>query len=165
MWMRSVALFALAVTALSAASSGDEFYKAIRANDLAQLKKLIAVADVNAKDRHGATPLMYAAAVGSPEAVKMLLAAGADAKIKNAFDATPLTWGATNLEKVRLLVEAGADVNARSKQGMTPLLVAASTAGSIEIVRFLIAHGAKLKGVVSTAAPAASAPGDKGGMA
>jgi len=153
MWIRSAALLALAVTVLMAGSSSDEYYKAVRANDLPQLKKLIAGGDVNIKDRHGATPLMYAAAVGSPEAVKLLLAAGADAKIKNAFDTTALTWGAANLEKVRLLVEAGADVNARSKVGMTPLLVAASTAGSIEIVRFLMAHGADLKTPVGGATP------------
>ena len=165
MWMRSAAWLALAATALIAGSSTDDYYRAIRANDLAQLKSLITGGDVNIKDRRGATPLMYAAAVGSPEAVKLLLAAGADAKVKNAFDVTPLIWAAANFEKVRLLVEAGADVNARSKQGMTPLMVAASTAGSIDIVRFLIAHGATLKGVVTAAEPAAAAPGDKGGMA
>jgi ankyrin repeat protein len=165
MWTRSAALLALAVTVLAAGSTSDDFYKAIRANDLAQLRTLVTGGDVNLKDRHGATPLMYAAAVGSPEAVKMLLAAGADAKVKNAFDATPLVWAATNLDKVRLLVEAGADVNARSKQAMTPLLVAASTAGSIEIVRFLIAHGAKLKSAGASAAePAPAAPGQTGGM-
>jgi ankyrin repeat protein len=165
MWMRSAALLALAVTVLAAGSSSDDFYKAIRANDLAQLRTLVAGGDINLKDRHGATPLMYAAAVGSPEAVKMLLAAGADAKIKNAFEATSLTWAAANLEKVRLLVEAGADVNARSKQGMTPLLVAASTAGSIDIVRYLIAHGAKLNSTGASAAePASAAPGQTGGM-
>lgn len=157
MWTRGAALLALAVTVLAAGSSSDEYYKAIRANDLAQLRKLIAAGDVSVKDRHGATPLMYAAAVGSPTAVKLLLAAGADAKIKDAFNTTPLIWGATNLEKVRLLVAAGADVNARSKQEMTPLLVAASTAGSIEIVRFLIAHGADLKTAAGGATPLLSA--------
>jgi len=157
MWIRSPALLALAVAVLTAGSSSDEYYKAIRANDLARLKSLMAGGDVNVKDRHGATPLMYAAAVGSPDAVKLLLAAGADARVKNAFDATPLLWGATNLEKVRLLVEAGADVNARSKQAMTPLLVAASTAGSIAIARFLIAHGADLKTGEGGATPLLSA--------
>ena len=157
MWMRSAALLALAVTVITAGGSSDEYYKAIRANDLAQLKKLIAGGEVNVKDRHGATPLMYAAAVGSPEAVKLLLAAGADAKIKNAFNTTPLIWGATNLEKVRLLVQAGADVSTRSKQEMTPLLVAASTAGSIEIVRFLVARGADLRTGGGGATPLLSA--------
>ncbi len=138
------ALLLLGVTALAGASS-DDYYKAIRANDLAQLKSLISTGDVNVKDRHGATPLMYAAAVGSVDAVRMLLAAGADAKAKNAFDATALLWGLTNPEKVRLLVDAGADVNARSKQSMTPLLIAANNGGSIEIARLLVAKGADAK--------------------
>ncbi|MBZ5590751.1 MAG: ankyrin repeat domain-containing protein [Acidobacteriia bacterium] len=123
----------------------DDFYKAIRSNDLKLIESLSAKSDVNLKDRHGATPLMYAAAVGSVDAVKALLAKGADAKAKNSFDATPLMWGVTNLDKVRLLVDAGADVNARSKQGMTPLLIAANNAGSIEIVRFLFSRGAKVE--------------------
>ena len=157
MWIRTSVLFAIAVTALTAATSSDEFYKAIRTNDLAQLKSLIAAGDVNLKDRHGATPLMYAAAVGSTDAVKMLLAAGADAKVKNAFDATPLMWCAANIDKVRMLVDAGADVNARSKQDMTALLVAASDAGSIDTVRLLIAKGARISGGEAPAAKDAEA--------
>ena len=164
MGIRTVVLFVLAVTGLAAGSSSDEYYAAIRNNDLPQLKKLIAAGDINVKDRHGATPLMYAAAVGSTDAMRMLLAAGADAKAKNAFDATPLIWAAPNLEKVRLLVDAGADVNARSKQGITPLLVAASTAGSIDIARFLMAHGASVKSGGASAADSPETASQNGGM-
>jgi ankyrin repeat protein len=154
-------LLLLEITGLAAGASSDDYYKAIRSNDLAQLKSLISAGDVNVKDRRGATPLMYAASVGSVDAVKLLLAAGADAKVKNSFDATALMWGITNLEKVRLLVNAGADVNARSKQGMTPLLIAASNAGSIEIVRLLMAKGAEMKPRgESGAGPAAADPSD-----
>jgi len=143
MWIKCGALLAVAISALTAGPTSEEFYQVVRANDLNGLKRMAASGDVNIKDRHGATPLMYAAAVGSTEAVRILLTAGADAKIKNAFDATPLIWSATNLEKVRLLVNAGSEVNTRSKQGATALLVAASTAGSIDIVNFLLAHGAR----------------------
>ncbi len=144
--MRITLLFALAITGLCAETPSEELYQAIRGNDLARLQRLIKdPANVNVKDRHGATPLMYAAAVGSVDAVKMLLGAGADAKARNSFDATALMWGVVNAEKVRLLVNAGADVNARSKQGMTPVLIAASNAGSIEIVRLLLAKGAELR--------------------
>jgi ankyrin repeat protein len=154
MWMRSAALFALVAASLAAETSSDDFDQAIRANDLGKLKVLIGSAsDVNIKDRHGSTPLMYSAAVGSVDAMKMMLASGADAKVKNAFDATPLMWCAANIDKVRLLVDAGVDVNARSKQGMTALLIAASNAGSIDIVRLLIAKGARIGGG-ETAAPA-----------
>jgi len=150
--VRGAVLFSLAVSAVAATNSGDDFYRAIRANDLKLIENLSAKGDVNIKDRHGATPLMYAAAVGSVDAVKMLLAKGADAKAKNSFDATALMWGVTSLEKVRLLVDAGADVNARSKQGMTALLIAANNAGSIEILRFLVSKGAKVEGPVLVSA-------------
>src|SRR6185436_6621226 len=115
-------------------------------NDLTRLRTLISnKANIDIKDRRGATPLMYAAAVGSIDAVKALLAAGADVKAKNAFDVTALMWGVTNPEKVRLLLDAGADVNARSKQGRTPLLIAASNAGSIDTIRLLVSKGADVK--------------------
>ncbi len=144
MWMRCVTFLALAAS-LAAGNSSDDFYRAIRANDLAKLKSLIGDGSgVNTKDRHGSTPLMYSAAVGSVDAMKMLLAAGADAKTKNSFEATALMWCTANMDKVRLLVDAGADVNAPSKQGMTPLLIAASNAGSIDIVRLLLAKGATI---------------------
>ena len=163
--MKSILLFALAMTGLCAAAPSDELYQAIRANDLARLQSLIKdPANVNLKDRHGSTPLMHAAAVGSVDAVKMLLRAGADAKAKNAFDATALMWGVANMDKVRLLVDAGADVNARSKQGMTPLVIAASNAGSIEIVRYLLAKGADIKARAGDEAPAQAAEDRSGGM-
>ncbi|MCU1272637.1 MAG: Ankyrin [Bryobacterales bacterium] len=137
-------LFTLA--AFAAPNPSDDFYSAIRTNDLTRLRALMSnKADINIKDRHGATPLMYAAAVGSVDAVRALLAAGADVKAKNAFDATALMWGITNPEKVRFLVDAGADVNARSKQGRTPLLIAASNAGSIDTIRLLVSKGADAK--------------------
>src|ERR1051326_494879 len=81
----SAVLLLLEITRLAAGASSDDYYKAIRANDIAQLKSLIAPGDVNVKDRRGATPLMYAASVGSVGAVKLLLAAGADVKITNSF--------------------------------------------------------------------------------
>jgi ankyrin repeat protein len=147
MWRPSLVLCAVGAAAFAAGNSSDDFYQAIRANDLPKLKVLIGSgSDINIRDRHGATPLMYSAAVGSVDSMKMLLNAGGDAKAKNAFDATALLWGVANIDKVRLLVDAGADVNAQSKQGMTPLLIAAFSAGSIDIVRLLIAKGAKVNG-------------------
>jgi ankyrin repeat protein len=125
--------------------SSDDFYAAIRGNNLVQLKALIAQGNINVKDRRGVTPLMHAALVGSPEAMKLLLAAKADVNAKNAADATALIWSVTDIAKVRLLLDAGADVNARSKKGRTPLLIAASNFGSIDIVRLLLAKGADPK--------------------
>src|SRR5260221_9906612 len=138
----------LALTSLASAAdvSNRDFYNAIRQNDLAQLKQLKAAGSgVNVRDPRGSTPLMQAAAIGSLEAMKLLLKAGADVNAKNGLDSTALIWGASDPAKVRLLVDAGANVNARSKISRTPLQVAAGHAGSLDAVRLLLSKGADTK--------------------
>src|SRR5262249_56953267 len=104
--------------ARSAAPQSDDVYAAVRANDLARLNALIASpADANARDEQGDAPLLYAAGVGSLEAMKFLLDKGADLNTQNAFGSTALMLSATDLAKVHLLVERGANVNLASKQG------------------------------------------------
>lgn len=118
-------------------------FQAIRNNDIALIRRQLSEgADVNARGKNNATPLMQAAAFGSIEAMRLLVQAGADINAKNAFDATALMWSAGDLSKVKLLVDEGSDVNARSKLGRTPLIIAASQNGAEPILRFLIAKGA-----------------------
>jgi ankyrin repeat protein len=135
----------LACLPLAAQEVSDRYYQAIRNNALPELRTLITAGSVNAGDKRGTTPLMFAAAYGSLEAMQALIDAGADVNARNAFDATALMWCATDLAKVKLLVSKGADVNARSKQGRTPLLIAASSEGTVEIVKLLLDKGADLK--------------------
>src|SRR4051812_16195004 len=151
--MRSVsvtilcALFAMAPAAVAADGDvSDEFYSAIRRDDVAAVDKLIKSAGVNVKDSRGGTPLMYATAVGSEAMMRRLIDAGADVNAKNSFDATALLWCGGSLARVKILVDHGADVNARSKQGHTPILVAAGHAGALPVVQLLLAKGATLKG-------------------
>ena len=125
-----------------AQTPSDRYYQAVRNNDLATLQSLIKSVDVNTKDERGGTPLMYAAAFGSLDAMKLLVSSGADVNAKNAFDATALLGCASDLDKVMFLVGKGADVNAQSKQGRTALLIAAGYEGGSEIVKFLLDHGA-----------------------
>jgi ankyrin repeat protein len=127
-------------------SNADEMIQAIRNNDLASLKARLAQGvDVNSRDQRGSTLLMHAAALGSPDAVKLLLQSGADPNAKNDLEATALILGAGNAEKARLLVEKGADVNAHSKLGRTPLMIAASCDGCAGTVKLLLDQGADPK--------------------
>jgi ankyrin repeat protein len=138
------------VLLLSAAIAGaawgqeasDRFYTAIRENNLPALRALLKSADVNTRDKRGSTPLMYASASGSAEAVRTLLAAGAAVNTTNDFGATALMWGITDPEKVRSLLAAGADVRVKSKMGRTPLFLAADNDGSSAIVKLLLDRGA-----------------------
>ena len=133
-------LVALIVGSTLSAQDNDisaRFYEAIRTDDCSTLAKLIRPNTVNARDKRGTPPLMYAAAIGSVRAMKLLLRGGADPNAKNDFDTTALIWGAGDIEKVRLLIGKGADVNARSKLGRTALMTAAYHDGSSSIVKVL----------------------------
>jgi uncharacterized protein len=108
----------------------------------------------------GTTPLLRAAKAGDSEAVKVLLAKGADPKLSTKFGIQPLmaaaglgtkeedTTGRKKTDEqaiasMKLCLEAGADVNAVDNQGDTALHGAAQK-GSDPVVQFLVEHGAKL---------------------
>jgi ankyrin repeat protein len=121
----------------------DEAIRDIRNNDLGSLKARLAQGlPVNTRDQRGTTLLMHAAALGSPDAVKLLLGSGADANARNDLEATALILGAGNVEKARMLVENGAEVNARSKLGRTALMIAAGCDGCSATVKLLLDKGA-----------------------
>jgi ankyrin repeat protein len=137
-----IAFLALTVAALSPAAENSPFYLPIRNNDLLTLRKLIRDPGPKARDARGNSPLMYAAALGSLESMRLLLDAGADPNVSNDFAAIPLMWCAGDAAKVRLLLSKSANVDARSKLGRTPLLIAAAHDGATEAARLLIEKGA-----------------------
>ena len=91
---------------------------------------IAAGADVNAKTKHGQTPL-HKVAVSDVyndwgfSVVSVLIAAGADVNAKNSGDYTPLHYAAAAsyraVSVVSALIAAGADVNAKNHSGETPL--------------------------------------------
>ena len=133
----------IAVAAL--AQEPEQFYSAIRENNLAQLKALLdQKASANVADARGITPLMYAAEVGSLDAMRVLIDRGADVNAQNDIGSTALMWSVSDPAKVRLLLDHGAQANLIAKSGRSALIIAAFTNPSAEVVRLLLAKGAKV---------------------
>jgi len=142
--------FLLWTTAIpSRAEEGiDQLYSAIRADDLQALRGLLDKgASPDSSDSRQITALMYAAAIGSVDAMKELLAAGAQVNVQNALGSTALMWSVIDARKVRLLLDHGADVNKVAKSGYTALISAALRNPSAEVVRMLIQRGADVKAI------------------
>jgi len=102
--MRRIPIFLVPLLLLSIQSSAftqgaknelnDQLWEAARSGDAALVTRLLDQgADVNAKFRYGTTALFKAAERGHTEVVKILLARGADATVKDTFyGATAMTW-------------------------------------------------------------------------
>jgi len=102
-------------------------------------------ANVNAMDKVGLTPLMWAAMLNpDTEVMAVLINAGADvnAKNNNGFTALMLAAGNSSPEGIRALAKAGADVNASANNGKTPLMLAAMLNPNPEAVMVLLKLGA-----------------------
>lgn len=145
--MREACVLAMIAVAAMAATGDDseKFYSAIRENNLVQLKALLDQSgSANVADARGITPLMYAAEVGSVDAMRLLIDRGADVNAQNGYGSTALMWSVSDLGKVRLLLDHGADVNIAARSGRTALIVAGFANPSAEVVRLLLAKGAKV---------------------
>lgn len=102
-------------------------------------KLLDAGANVNARNRDGATPL-FVVADGRVDLAEMLLGKGANVNASNEYGQTPLMWiiHVSQKEDVALwLISKGANVNARTSKGETALHVA-SEFGRKMVVRALL---------------------------
>lgn len=116
---------------------------------------LEAGADIDALDDAGGgggqTPLARAVREGKVDAVRCLLAKGAQVDRPDRFGARPLHRAARggNLAVAELLLSEGADVEGRDGKGLTPLHLAA-VYGSEEMVEFLAGHGADIDALSGT---------------
>jgi ankyrin repeat protein len=118
--------------------------KAVKAGDLAGVRKLIASrVDVNAASGDGSTPLLWAAYRSEVEIAGALIAAGAKPDTPNNYGVTPLLAASRigDVDMMEVLLKGGADPKRSHTEGETPLM-AASRAGSIEAVRLLLDRGA-----------------------
>ncbi|XP_063892186.1 kinase D-interacting substrate of 220 kDa B isoform X5 [Helicoverpa armigera] len=118
----------------------------VNSDNLAELQQYLANnknVTIDDKDENGTTALMCASENGRVSAVRMLLAAGADAAAADADGWTPLAFAARggHLSIAKELLDAGAKVDSRDCGGWTPLLWA-SYKGHEEIVALLLEKGA-----------------------
>src|SRR5688572_18208163 len=90
------------------------------------------------------TPLHRAALRQDVDAVKSLLATGADANARNQYGATPLHYGIGSERVVAALLAHGAETEIVSDAGVTPLFGAVSRMDSIGVVRRLVEAGANV---------------------
>jgi ankyrin repeat protein len=112
-----------------------------------KLTRRINPADIEAKTTHGLTALHWAASFGHVEVVKILLIAKANVEAKTNDGMTPLHNAAANgqLEAITCLLDANATIDAETNHGWTPLEWALQK-NNHEVIKFLILHGALVKG-------------------
>jgi len=103
-----------------------ELIAALRRDDVPRVRALIELgADVNARDRSGYAPLMWA---GSSAATKALVDAGAHVDARDRQGHTPLMWviSKSNVPAdaaaiATTLIDAGADLELKDREGNTAL--------------------------------------------
>jgi len=98
--------------------------------------------------------LLAAARKSDVEAVKGLLAKGADPNAKSPYGATPLFFACDrgNLEIVKILIERGADVNAKDTFYNSTAVIWALSKNHTAIVKLLLEKGANSKQIVMRSA-------------
>jgi uncharacterized protein len=119
---------------------------------------LYSLGDVSWVDFTGQTPFLRAALSGDVAAMRLLLEHGADPNLPTLSGTTPLmaasgvNWVVAQtytespqslLDAIQLCLDHGADVNAVNSMGLTALLGAANR-GANDIIRLLVANGARV---------------------
>lgn len=122
---------------------------AVIAKDTKLLETLIGIGlDVNATNEGGFSPLMFAAAYGTPDTVRYLIEQGADLNAKAyIMDLNALHLAALrnpNPAMIDVLLDAGLSIESPVLNGYTPILLAASDTKNLEVVETLIERGADI---------------------
>lgn len=140
-----IALSALLIAGQAHAGAFEEFFRAVRQDDAAEVQQLLDRGfDANTSDEKGRSALVIALQEPSPAVVRALTAwPRIDPNRLSDKGESPLMLAAIKgqTDLVRALIDKGADVN---KAGWTPLHYAASSSNpnSVAIIGLLLEHHA-----------------------
>ena len=135
------------VALLPACQNQDNIIQAARFGDLEKLSDCIeSCIPVDHADPVGETPLFHIIGSGSDKAFELLIANGADVRLRDSQGNTTLHKAVTfgRREFAVQLIERGLDINATNKVGATSLHYAVRS-GSLGMVEFLVEKGAKVE--------------------
>ena len=131
---------------------------ALRRGDTAAFRAALQAGGPQAASAVGApggwTPLTSAALYGDADAVRQVLAAGADVNAATEAGTSALMLAVHDAEKTRVLLRAGANPNQRPEDGRTALIIAAARVGSAAVVKLLLDAGADPKALSAARASA-----------
>jgi hypothetical protein len=138
-----------AQVAPSAAEAGQYagLHAAAHRGDVNEIRNLIASgANVEARDRHGRTPLHVATFARQRDAIRLLANAGANlgAMENDRYDAVTVAAVADDEETLRVLLSLGASAKLTTSRYDGTALIAAAHLGHVGVVKQLIAAGAPL---------------------
>ena len=122
-------------------------HAAAHRGDVSGLRKLIAAnADLNARDSYGRTPLHVATFSRQREAIRLLMAGGANPDLleHDRYDAVTIASVADDEDTLRLLLLLGASARQVTSRYDGTALIAAAHLGHAGVVKQLIAAGAPL---------------------
>jgi outer membrane protein assembly factor BamB len=122
------------------------FFRASGKGDIFSMKNLLKSNSALATYKsYGLTPLDMAAPAGHLNAVKLLIAYGADINSRTDNGTTPLMMTIIKKQKevAGYLIGIGADIKMTDNKGYTPLVIAA-VLNQYDVVKLLIAYGANV---------------------
>jgi ankyrin repeat protein len=122
-------------------------HAAAHRGDLPQIERLLAAsADVNARDRHGRTPLHVATFARQGEVIRLLAKGGANLALleNDRYDAVTIAAVANDEETLRTLLALGASAKLVTSRYDGTALIAAAHLGHVGVVKQLIAARAPL---------------------